>query len=118
MTPIETYIQTAPAIYQPQLRALRATILDVLPAADERLRYAMPTFYWHENVIHFALFKHHFGLYPTASGVAAFQDQLGAYQTSKGAIQFPLDGPLPLDLVRAITVFRRHEIELKYDLTD
>ncbi|RRK09345.1 hypothetical protein D1831_13250 [Lactiplantibacillus garii] len=118
MTPIERYIAQSPAIYQPQLRALRQTIRDVLPEADERIRYQMPTFYWHENVIHFALFKNHLGLYPTPSGVTAFQDQLTAYHTSKGAIQLPLDAPLPLDLIRNITIFRRHEIEVHYDLLD
>ena len=118
MNPIEAYIQQAPAALQPQLRALRKTILAVLPEAEERIRYQMPTFYWHENVIHFAYYQHHIGLYPTASGVAAFQTQLSAYHTSKGAIQFPLDSPLPLDLVRAITEFRRHAIQVKYDLLD
>jgi len=118
MTPIETYIASTPVAYQPQLQALRQTIQHVLPEAEEQLKYQMPTFHWHENAIHFALFKHHFGLYPTASGVAAFQDQLTDYKTSKGAIQFPLDQPLPLDLIRQITEFRRHEIIVKFDLED
>jgi len=118
MNPIETYITSMPIAYQPQLQAIRQTIQDVLPEAEEQLKYQMPTFHWHENVIHFALFKHHFGLYPSSSGVAAFQDQLSGYQTSKGAIQFPLDQPLPLDLIRQITEFRRQEIINKYDLKD
>ncbi|MDV0431624.1 DUF1801 domain-containing protein [Lactiplantibacillus sp. DA1] len=116
MTPIETYIASAPQAYQPQLIALQQTIAAVLPEAKEQLKYQMPTFYWHENVIHFALFKHHFGLYPTPSAIDAFHDQLIDYKTSKGAIQFPLDQPLPLELITAITEFRRHEIISKYDL--
>lgn len=116
MNPIEAYINAVPAENQPALKALRATILAVLPDAEEQLKYQMPTFYWHENVIHFALFKHHIGLYPTSSGVTAFTAELTAYKTSKGAIQLPLDAPLPLELVRRITLFRKQEIIEKYQL--
>lgn len=116
MTPIETYIATMPAEYQEELTTLRTTILTILPEAEEQLKYQMPTFYWHENVIHFALFKHHIGLYPTPSGVTAFATELTAYKTSKGAIQFPLDAPLPLELIRRITEFRKQEIIAKYQL--
>lgn len=116
MTPIETYIANTPQAYQSQLIALQQTIATVLPEAQEQLKYQMPTFYWHENVIHFALFKHHFGLYPTPSAIETFHDQLITYKTSKGAIQFPLDQPLPLELITAITEFRRHEIIAKYNL--
>ena len=116
MTPIETYIANAPEAYRPQLMTLRQVIASVLPEAEEQLKYQMPTFYWHENVIHFALFKHHFGLYPTPSAISAFRDQLVPYKTSKGAIQFPLDQPLPLELIIAITRFRRQTVMAKYDL--
>ena len=116
MTPIEAYIANTPQAYQSQLIALQQTIATVLPEAQEQWKYQMPTFYWHENVIHFALFKHHFGLYPTSSAIETFHDQLITYITSKGAIQFPLDQPLPLELITAITEFRRHEIIAKYDL--
>jgi len=118
MTPIETYIQAAPKALQPQLATLRTTILSVLPDAEECIKYAMPTFYWHENVIHFAWFKTHLGLYPTPSGVTAFQAELTAYQTSKGAIQLPLDQPVPLALVRRITEFRRQEVMTKFNLSE
>lgn len=116
MTPIETYIAAMPAEYQEKLTALRTTILAILPEAEEQLKYQMPTFYWHENVIHFALFKHHIGLYPTPSGVTAFATELTAYKTSKGAIRFPLETPLPLELIRRITEFRKQEIIAKYQL--
>lgn len=118
MTPIETYINNQPIDYQERLQTIRTTMAAILPAADECLKYQMPTFYWHENVIHFALFKHHIGLYPTPSAVTAFADQLTDYQTSKGAIQLPLTAPLPLDLIRKITEFRRQEVITKYHLTD
>jgi len=98
MNPIEAYINAVPIENQPALKTIRATILAVLPDAEEQLKYQMPTFYWHENVIHFALYKHHIGLYPTPSGVTAFASELTTYKTSKGAIQLPLDAPLPLDL--------------------
>lgn len=87
MTPIEAYIANTPQAYQSQLIALQQTIATVLPEAQEQLKYQMPTFYWHENVIHFALFKHHFGLYPTPSAIETFHDQLITYKTSKGALK-------------------------------
>lgn len=118
MTPIESYIQTAPAAVQLQLTDLRATILAVLPDAEEQMKYQMPTFYWHENVIHFAWYKHHIGLYPTPSGVTAFRSELTSYKTSKGAIQLPLDQSLPLDLVRRITEFRKQEVIKKFHLEE
>jgi len=117
MTPVETYITQQPADYQAELNTLRTTILASLPDAEEQLKYQMPTFYWHENVIHFALFKHHIGLYPTPSGVTAFASELTNYKTSKGAIQFPLDTPLPLDLIRRITEFRKQEVMKKFKLS-
>ena len=116
MTPVESYIATTPAEMHAKLNALRTTILTVLPDAEEQLKYQMPTFYWHENVIHFALFKQHIGLYPTPSGVTAFAAELTDYKTSKGAIQLPLTAPLPLDLIRRITEFRKQEIITKYQL--
>lgn len=116
MTPVESYIATTPSEMHAKLNALRTTILAVLPEAEEQLKYQMPTFYWHENVIHFALFKQHIGLYPTPSGVTAFATELTDYKTSKGAIQLPLTAPLPLDLIRRITEFRKQEIITKYQL--
>ena len=69
----------------------------------------MPTFYLNGNLVHFAAYKQHIGFYPAPSGVAAFQNELAKYKTSKGAIQFPLDQPLPLGLVEAIVSFRVRE---------
>ncbi len=66
----------------------------------------MPTFYLNGNLVHFAAFKRHIGFYPTPAGIEEFQDELKAYPTSKGAIQFPLDQPIPYDLIARITTFR------------
>jgi uncharacterized protein YdhG (YjbR/CyaY superfamily) len=66
----------------------------------------MPTFYLHGNLVHFAAFKQHIGFYPAPSGIENFSAELAIYKTSKGAIQFPLDQPIPFDLIRAIVEFR------------
>lgn len=88
------------------LEKLRQTIRTAAPDATEKISYRIPTFYLNGNLVHFAAFKHHIGFYPTSSGVSAFQDELSKYKTSKGAIQFPLDKPLPLELVKKIVGFR------------
>ncbi len=79
------------------------------PQAVEKISYQMPTFYLHGNLVHFAAQKHHIGFYPAPSGIAHFAKELSAYKTSKGAAQFPLDRPIPYDLIRQITVFRVQE---------
>jgi len=66
----------------------------------------MPTFYFHGNLVHFAAYKNHIGFYPTSSGIAAFIHELSDYKTSKGAVQFPLNKPLPYDLITKIVKFR------------
>ncbi|MFC6182442.1 iron chaperone [Lactiplantibacillus daowaiensis] len=114
MTPIERYIHAQPAAYQSALTTIYHTIKSDLPLAEEQLKYQMPTFYWHENVIHFALFKHHIGLYPTPSAISALQAELTAYHTSKGAIQLPLDQPVPVALIHQLAQFRQREIDANY----
>jgi uncharacterized protein YdhG (YjbR/CyaY superfamily) len=66
----------------------------------------MPTFYLHGNLVHFAAYKNHIGFYPTPSAIEAFADELVVYETSKGAVQFPINQPLPLDLVSRMVAFR------------
>lgn len=114
MTPIETYIHAQPTERQSALTTIYHTIKTELPQAEERIKYQMPTFYWHENIIHFALFKKHIGLYPTPSAITAFSDELADYQTSKGAIQLPLDQPVPVALIQKITRFRKQEVATKF----
>jgi uncharacterized protein YdhG (YjbR/CyaY superfamily) len=103
---IDEYIATFPEDIQGKLKQIRATIKAAAPDATEKISYQMPTFFLNGNLVHFAAFKNHIGFYPTASGVAHFTTELASYQTSKGAIQFPLDQPIPFDLVTRIVQFR------------
>ena len=105
-TSIDEYIATFPPEIQQKLEAIRATIKAAAPEAVEKISYQMPTFYLHGNLVHFAAFKQHIGFYPTPSGIEAFQDELSAYKGAKGSVQFPLDQPLPLDLVRRMIEYR------------
>lgn len=103
---VDAYIVACPAEVQGRLQALRATIRAAAPEAEEVISYQMPTFRLHGNLVHFAAHKGHIGFYPTPSGIAAFQERLARYSSSKGAVQFPLDEPLPLDLVVEMVRFR------------
>lgn len=108
-TTIDEYISTFPAEIQAILQSVRAAIHEAAPAAEEKISYQMPTFYLHGNLVHFAAFKHHIGFYPTPTGVEAFQERLSQYKGAKGSVQFPLDQPMPLDLIRDITKYRVDE---------
>lgn len=103
---IDAYIATFPKEIQEKLEALRTTIRDAAPDAEEKISYQMPAFALNGNLVYFAAFKNHIGFYPTSSGIAAFKDEVSAYKGSKGAVQFPLNQPLPLDLVSRIVRFR------------
>lgn len=106
---IDEYISAFSPELQEQMQTLRRVIREEAPEATEKITWAMPTFFLHGNLVHFAAFTRHIGLYPGASGVETFLPKLAAYKTSKGAIQFPLDKPLPLALVREIVRFRVDE---------
>ena len=110
---IDEYIRTFPRDVQNKLSDLRATIRRAAPDAVEKISYRMPTFVQKKNLVHFAGYEHHIGFYPTPSGITAFEDELSRYATSKGAVQFPIDEPLPLDLVTRIVKFRVAENEAK-----
>ena len=105
-TTIDEYIAQCPAELQGKLQELRATIRAAAPEAHERISYRMPAFAIHGDLVYFAVFKNHIGFYPTGSGVEAFQDELSAYKGSKGSVHFPLDKPIPLELVTRIVKFR------------
>lgn len=106
---IDEYISHYPREIQDLLETVRATIRKAAPNATEKIGYAMPTFVLEGNLVHFAAFKNHIGFYPTSSGVLAFQKELTSYVTSKGAIQFPLDKPIPLALISKIVKYRVKE---------
>lgn len=103
---IDEYISLFPKETQALLQQMRATIKEVAPDAEEAIKYQMPTFVLNGNLVHFAAFKNHIGFYPVPTGIEKFKKELSAYKTSKGAVQFPLDKPLPLALIRKIVKFR------------
>jgi uncharacterized protein YdhG (YjbR/CyaY superfamily) len=106
---ITQYIRSFPKATQKLLQEMRDAIRSAAPEAIEKISYQMPTFYLHGNLVHFAAYEHHIGFYPAASGIAAFQDQLKKYKSSKGAVQFPTDKPLPLALIKKIVRYRVKE---------
>ncbi|MCO7175377.1 iron chaperone [Sporolactobacillus kofuensis] len=110
---IDAYIALFPESVQEMLQMLRQVIHDDVPDATEKISYQMPTFALHGNLVHFAAYKKHIGFYPGASGVAAFQQELTSYKTSKGTIQFPIDQPLPFALIRRIVSYRVNENKKK-----
>ena len=108
-TPITDYILQYPPEVQEKLNQMREAILEIIPDAEEKIAYGIPTFFLKGNVVHFAGYKSHIGFYPGADGIETFAGELGAYKLSKGTVQFPLDQPLPLELVRRITAYRKEQ---------
>jgi uncharacterized protein YdhG (YjbR/CyaY superfamily) len=105
-TSIDEYIATFPEDIQKILQEVRAIIRAAAPDAKEKISYQMPTFDLKGNLVHFAAFKNHIGFYPTPSGTEAFKDEIARYQGAKGSIRFPLDEPMPLDLITRIVKMR------------
>ena len=101
----EYIVQCSPEV-QGTLETLRQVIRETAPGAKEKISYQMPTFYLNGNLVHFAAFKKHIGFYPAPSGITAFKQELSGYKGAKGSVQFPLDKPLPYDLIRKIVAFR------------
>jgi uncharacterized protein YdhG (YjbR/CyaY superfamily) len=109
ITTIDQYIDAASEHARELLTQLRTTIARAAPEATEKISYGVPTFDFRGNLVHFAAFKHHIGFYPTPSGIDVFKDELKQYKVAKGSVQFPIDEPLPLDLVARIVQFRVKE---------
>lgn len=103
---IDEYIKQFPKEVQDILQNLREVIKESAPDAVEKISYQMPAFSWNGNLVYFAANKNHIGFYPTPSGIAAFQHKLTEFKSSKGAVQFPKDKPLPYDLISEIVKFR------------
>lgn len=103
---IDQYIASCPAEVQELLYSLRRIIKETVPEASEKMSYGMPTFALHGNLVHFAAFKNHIGFYPAPSGIENFREELSKYKSSKGAVQFPLDQPIPYELVQKMVRFR------------
>lgn len=106
---IDSYIQSFPENIQKMLQEVREAIRAAAPDARETISYRMPTYVLNGNLVHFAGYQNHIGFYPTPSGIEAFKAELVVYKTSKGAIQFPVSQPMPLDLITRITAFRVSE---------
>jgi uncharacterized protein YdhG (YjbR/CyaY superfamily) len=107
---IDEYIAGFPKDIQTILEQIRATIKKVAPEAKESISYAIPTFTLNKTyLVYFAAFKNHIGFYPTPIGMEAFKEEFIHYKTGKGSIQFPLDKPMPFDLITKIVEFRIKE---------
>ena len=106
---IDEYIRSFPKPVRKKLAEMRKIIGEQAPQALEKISYQMPTFFLNGNLVHFAAYAKHIGFYPTPSGIKAFQKELSKYKSSKGAVQFPLDAPLPLKLIERIVRFRVKE---------
>jgi uncharacterized protein YdhG (YjbR/CyaY superfamily) len=106
---IDEYIGMFPEDVRAILNELRQTIKEAAPEAEETINYQIPTFTFHGNLVHFAAFKNHIGFYPTPSGMEAFKQELSGYKGAKGSVQFPIDQPLPLSLIRRIVEYRVKE---------
>lgn len=99
---IDAYIAAQSEDVWPLLNQVRETLRDALPFAEERISWSMPTYWYKQNIIHFAAFKNHIGLYPGNKAVEHFNERLTKYKTSKSAVQFPYSKPLPLPLIAEI----------------
>jgi uncharacterized protein YdhG (YjbR/CyaY superfamily) len=106
---IEEYISGFPPEIQEILERIRAAIKEAAPEAEEKISYQMPTFTLKGNLVHFAAFKNHIGFYPTPSGTEEFQKELSSYKGGKGSIRFPLNQPIPYNLISKIVKFRVKE---------
>ncbi|MCT4794907.1 iron chaperone [Exiguobacterium alkaliphilum] len=110
MTTVDEYILQFPVEVQAILQTLRKSVKDISPEAEEKMSYQMPTYYLKGNLVHFAAYKNHIGFYPTPAGIDAFKDELSDYKSAKGSVQFPIDKPIPFELIKRIVEFRVSEM--------
>ena len=107
---IDEYIASFPESVQEILKKIRQTIKETAPEAGEKISYGIPTFTLAgRNLVHFAAYKSHIGFYPSSSGIEKYKREISGYKTSKGTVQFPLDQPIPYDLIRKMVIFRVDE---------
>lgn len=106
---VDEYISEFAPDVQVRLQAIRQIVREAAPNAEEKISYKMPTYAQHGNLVHFAAYQHHIGFYPAPRGIQAFQEELSKYKGGKGSVQFPLDQPLPEDLIRRIVEYRVKE---------
>ena len=113
METIDQYIEQFPTEVVKKLNELRFTIIQVIPEATERISYKMPAFHWKENLIYFAAYKNHIGIYPTSKPIDHFKEELKNFKCSKGAIQIPLNQEIPIELVKKIVLYRIEQVKNK-----
>ena len=107
---VDEYISVFPEDVRKILETIRLRIKNLAPEAQETISYGIPTFkFAGNNLVHYAAYKGYIGFYPTSSGISNFINEMAAYKTSKGTVQFPLDKPIPYDLIDKITLFRIEE---------
>ncbi|MCM3630794.1 DUF1801 domain-containing protein [Paenibacillus glycanilyticus] len=106
---IDEYIADFPPDLQAILTKIREVIREAAPDAKEKISYQMPAFELNGNLVYYAAFKKHIGFYPTAGGIAAFHEELSGYKGAKGSVQFPLNKPIPYELIKRITEYRAAE---------
>jgi uncharacterized protein YdhG (YjbR/CyaY superfamily) len=106
---IDEYIAGFPAHVQEILEKVRLTIIKAAPNAREKISYQIPTFTLEGNLVHFGAFKEHLGFYPASTGIEKFKNELSAYESSRGSVRFPLDQPIPFNLISKIVRFRVKE---------
>lgn len=103
---IDEYIQSFPEHARQKLVELRNLVRKQAPQAQEKISYQIPTFFLNGNLVHFAAYENHIGFYPTSSGIRAFKSKLSKYKNAKGSVQFPMDEPLPVELIKQMVKFR------------
>ncbi|MDR0487295.1 MAG: DUF1801 domain-containing protein [Treponema sp.] len=106
---VDEYIEQFPPEIQKGLNEIRGLIKQEVPEATEKISYGIPTFYLNGNLVHFAAFKDHYGFFPAPSGIDRFEKELAPYRSGKGTLRFPLDKPLPLEIILKIVKFRKKE---------
>lgn len=106
---IDDYINSFPEHIQNKLFEIRNAIKQEAPNAEEKFSYQMPTFFLNGNLVHFACYSKHIGFYPAPSGIEAFKNELSKYKYAKGSVQFPIDMPLPIELIKKIVKYRVEE---------
>jgi uncharacterized protein YdhG (YjbR/CyaY superfamily) len=110
---MDEYIARFPRNVRDVLEELRRVIRESAPEAEETISYGIPTFKLNGNLVFFAAYRNHIGFYPTPSAIEAFKKELSPFEQSKGTVRFPLDKPIPFDLVKKIVKFRVKENESK-----
>jgi uncharacterized protein YdhG (YjbR/CyaY superfamily) len=110
---VDEYISAFPASTKKILQEVRKTVHAAAPQAEDVISYNMPASKFKGVLVYYAAYEKHIGFYPTASGIEVFKNQLGDYKFSRGAIQFPIDQPMPLDLIIKIVKFRVEEVQEK-----